>query len=101
MIIVLNRGAGSVRSDTPAIITELLRSHGITPLLLVARNGDEISDLAKQAAQSDDKEIVGAGGDGTIDSIAAALVGTGKTLGVLPLGTFNMFANRMNIPLSL
>ena len=51
--------------------------------------------------RSDAETIVAAGGDGTIDAIAAALAGTGKILGVLPLGTFNLFAKRLGIPLEL
>lgn len=51
--------------------------------------------------RSDAEVIVAAGGDGTVDAIAAALAGTGKILGVLPLGTFNLFARRQNIPLEL
>jgi diacylglycerol kinase family enzyme len=57
--------------------------------------------LAREAAQSNTKVVVGAGGDGTIDTIAAALTGTGKILGVLPLGTFNLLARRLGIPLDL
>jgi diacylglycerol kinase family enzyme len=37
----------------------------------------------------------------TIATIASALVGSNKLLGVLPLGTFNYFARRLNIPLEL
>lgn len=51
--------------------------------------------------RGDAEVIVAAGGDGTIDTIAAVLAGTGKILGVLPLGTFNLFAKRQNIPLEL
>ena len=57
--------------------------------------------MAEEAARSDAEVIVAAGGDGTIDGIASVLADTGKILGVLPLGTFNLFANRLNIPLDL
>ena len=57
----------------------------------MARHGGEIAQFAEEAASS----------DGTIDGIATVLADTGKVLGVLPLGTFNLFANRLNIPLDL
>ena len=57
--------------------------------------------LAEEAAQSNVEVVVGAGGDGTIDAIASTLAGTGKILAVLPLGTFNLFARRLGIPLDL
>ncbi len=101
MIVILNRGAGHHRDETQAQIAELFQSHGITARLLVARHGGEIASLAQEAVRSDSEIIVAAGGDGTIDAIAAALTGTGKILGVLPLGTFNLFAKRLNIPLEL
>lgn len=45
--------------------------------------------------------IVVGGGDGTINTAAAALAGTGRVLGVLPLGTFNHFAKELGIPLDI
>src|SRR5262245_46672517 len=40
-----------------------------------------------------------AGGDGTVESVAAAMVGTSLPLGVIPAGTFNNFARSLNLPL--
>jgi diacylglycerol kinase family enzyme len=45
--------------------------------------------------------VVAGGGDGTINSVASKIVGSDKTLGVLPLGTLNHFAKDMSIPLEL
>ncbi len=101
MIVVFNRGAGHHRDKTQLQIAEFFRSHGITARLLVARNGGEIAALAQEGVRSAADVIVAAGGDGTIDAVASALTGTGKILGVLPLGTFNLFARRFNIPLEL
>jgi len=42
-----------------------------------------------------------AGGDGTICGVADVALKAGKTLGVLPLGTFNYFARNLGIPLDL
>ena len=101
MIVILNRGAGHHGEDTQAQIAELFQSQNIATRLVVARDGGEIASLAQEAVRSDSEIIVAAGGDGTIDAIAAALTGSGKILGVLPLGTFNLFAKRLNIPLEL
>ena len=45
--------------------------------------------------------IVAAGGDGTVNAVASALVGTQAALGVIPLGTLNHFAKDAGIPLDL
>ena len=39
------------------------------------------------------------GGDGTISAAAAAAARSGKTLGILPLGTMNLFARSLGMPL--
>lgn len=45
--------------------------------------------------------IVAAGGDGTLNAVAKALLGTDIPLGILPLGTFNYVARVLNIPLEI
>lgn len=45
--------------------------------------------------------VIAAGGDGTVSSIAAAVAGTGATLGIVPAGTLNHFARDLGIPLDI
>ena len=45
--------------------------------------------------------IVAAGGDGTLNAVAASLMGLDIPMGILPLGTFNYVARVLNIPLDL
>lgn len=45
--------------------------------------------------------IVAAGGDGTLNAVAAKLLGTDIPMGILPLGTFNYVARVLNIPLDI
>jgi len=45
--------------------------------------------------------IVAAGGDGTLNAVAAKLMKTEIPMGILPLGTFNYVARLLSIPLDL
>lgn len=45
--------------------------------------------LAKKALHNNSQTIVACGGDGTINEVANALIGTDKTLGIIPMGTAN------------
>lgn len=42
--------------------------------------------------------VVAAGGDGTINAVAQATLGSGRAFGVLPRGTFNYFSRTHGIP---
>ena len=61
--------------------------------------------LAAQAVHDGCKTIVASGGDGTVNEVvnglAQARSGLGQAqLGILPLGTMNVFARELGIPLS-
>ena len=67
----------------------------------LARNRDELQRGIDAALAGGVAALVGGGGDGTINTVASALVGTATPLGVLPLGTLNHFAKDLGIPLEL
>ena len=54
--------------------------------------------LAAQAIADGHRTIVAAGGDGTINEVINGIGTSGATLGVLPLGTVNVFARELGIP---
>lgn len=91
-----DRGGASTRQTLETLFRENGRSVRIS---LATEQG--LQQLAEQCARGDSDLIVAAGGDGTIACVAAALVGTGKTLGVLPFGSLNHFSKDLGIPQQL
>ncbi len=97
--VILNAKSGSQRAhETAGVIAKVLRASGRTFHISTA-TGEEITSLAQEKAEGDCEILVAAGGDGTICGVAEAAMKTGKTLGVIPLGTFNYFARNLGIPL--
>ena len=92
------KGYGSAECDA---LCEAFRAAGVEPRVLHARGGGEVLELAKKAVASGAPTLVAAGGDGTVSTVASAIVGTPVALGIVPLGTLNHFARDVGIPLDL
>ena len=59
--------------------------------------GHDIVQQCKNCLDSGAQVLVAAGGDGTVNAVASALVNTTATLGVIPAGTLNHFARDLAI----
>jgi lipid kinase YegS len=81
-----------------------VRKKGIDLRVLVPFNKSEKPRVVQEALDRGSERIIAGGGDGTINAVANALVGDGKTrpaaeLGVFPLGTANDFARGLGLPI--
>lgn len=102
LFIVFNLGSGAGDADGERLAIEqacatagrelhLLRVDDPRRLAAIARD-------AVQRAQAAQGVVVAAGGDGTLNAVAQAVLGSGCAFGVLPQGTFNYFGRAHGIP---
>lgn len=100
--VIINTSAGAgYTPDWVDHLTEIFRAGGLDVQVILAQDGTEIIDAANRAIAEKPPTIIAGGGDGTINAVASALVGTEIALGVLPMGTLNHFAKDLHIPLGL
>jgi len=96
-IVILNPTAGSpehVRSWQERV--ESLA--GDCPVRVTSHPG-EAEELAQRAIDEGFTRIVAAGGDGTVNQVANGLADRKAALGVLPMGSVNVFAMELGLPL--
>ena len=82
-------------------LIEALATHGVSARVELVHTFDELAAASARARDGDAEMVVAGGGDGTIAHVAERLLDAPKTLGVVPLGTFNYFAQRIGVPLDL
>ena len=100
--VIVNASAGAGCGDEEiAKLRDAFDTAGARANILAARSGNELLSMARQAASGNPPVIVAVGGDGTLNSVASALVGTDIALGVVPGGTFNHFAKDLHLALDL
>ncbi|MCD1571546.1 diacylglycerol kinase family lipid kinase [Agromyces mediolanus] len=56
--------------------------------------------MAREALDAGVDLVIAAGGDGTVRSVAAGLSGSGVPMGIVPLGTGNLFARNIDVPVN-
>ncbi len=99
--VVLNRHAGNGDAEALAERIEEALAGLRAPIDVRLVSGEELDAALADLADAPPHLVVAGGGDGTLRTVAAAVVGTHHTLGLLPLGTINLFARTLGIPLEL
>ena len=105
VLVLLNKFAGTLAASTTSDEPERIRlgfaAAGVDAEVRLVEPSDLERSAKDASGEAEWAAVVAGGGDGTLNTIASALAGTGKPFGVLPLGTHNHFAKDLNVPLDL
>jgi diacylglycerol kinase (ATP) len=97
--LIFNPGSGQP-GESPqqlvSILTEMQKQNILTDVFIVHPDC-QLEKVAQNALDSGIQLIVVAGGDGTIDAVIGAMIGTDATLGIIPTGTRNNVAFNLGI----
>jgi diacylglycerol kinase family enzyme len=99
-VLVNPMAGGAGRQGLEGEIVKLFAAAAWQAETRVLRKEQDPADAARTASARA-SVVVAAGGDGTVSRVAAGVIDTAATLGILPLGTRNHFAKDLHIPLEL
>ena len=105
LAIVLNTISGTLRGRNPPLVaadlTAIFRARGHDASCELQAGPDAAAAIARHCRSGRVDAVVAGGGDGTLSAAASAAAAHGIPLGVLPLGTMNLFARSLGMPLTL
>ena len=94
--VILNPTAGNL--ETVRDCQERVESIARGCRLRITSHAGEAEALARRAVEEGFGRIVAAGGDGTVNHVANGIAGSNTALGILPMGTVNVFAMELGLP---
>ena len=96
--VILNPAARGDRAKRLRARIETLTDGAV--LFATSRCGDAEC-MARDAVKDGFRRIIAAGGDGTVNEVVNGIAGSDAALGLLPLGTMNVFATELGLPSDL
>ncbi len=100
--VVLNPAADRGRATEKEVaIARGLKAHGVSFEIFRTEAPGHATELARKALEEGFSIVAAAGGDGTVNEVAQALVNTEAALGVIPIGSGNDFVKAVGIPKAL
>lgn len=100
VLVIINPTAGRRRGSPLEEIQNALSQPFLETTVHLTTGPGDATLAAQQAAADGVDLVVAAGGDGSINEVANGLVGSSAELGVIPVGTENVLARELGIPLS-
>lgn len=102
LFVVLNPVAGNYHADIVGrTLKERFDKNNICYDVYETTGKENLAAIVETALSDNYSMIVAGGGDGTVSEIAAGLLNSDTPLGILPLGTGNLVARELGIPLEI
>lgn len=94
-LVILNPAA---RSDKASRLRERIAALSGGASMRLTSEAGEARRIAAEAVQEGFEVVIAAGGDGTLNEVVNGIGGSSVRLGILPVGTMNVFATELGIP---
>lgn len=82
-------------------ILSTLHQSRIDAEIIHSSSSTDATEIARQCVKEGYDLVIAAGGDGTINSVVNGLAGSQTALGIIPLGTINLLAMELKIPVDI
>ena len=100
-LFIINPISGGKKKDgVPDLIQKHLDTNAWKPVIVFTDGVDHAKQIAKEAINNVDM-IVAVGGDGTVNEIASAIVGSDTPLGIIPYGSGNGLSRFLGISMDV
>ena len=97
--VIVNPSKPAVTAEFRSHLARAIRAAGYRgPIWLDTTVAETGATQARLAVASGARLVIAVGGDGTVRAVAAGLAGTDVELGVVPLGTANLAARNLGLP---
>jgi diacylglycerol kinase (ATP) len=98
-LFIINPISGGKKKDgVPELIEKNLDADVFEQVIVFSDGVSHARQIAKEAVNKFDL-IVAVGGDGTVNEVASAIVGTGMPMGIIPFGSGNGLSRFLQIPM--
>ena len=90
--------------ESPTQLADILnemQNWNILSEVYMVHPDSQVTSVVQSAIKGGTNLIVVAGGDGTIDSVVGAMIGSSATLGIIPTGTRNNLAFNLGVPCTI
>jgi len=98
-LFIINPISGGKKKDgVPDLIEKHLDSQSLKPVIVFSDSVSHARQIAHDAVNNFEV-VVAVGGDGTVNEVASAIVGTNTCLGIVPFGSGNGLSRFLKVPM--